>query len=77
MKVFAWRDIEKGEEITIDYRLNAFGSDRWKCDCGSAGCSGEIVGDFFSLDAERQRLYLPYAPRFIQREHRRRSVSAR
>lgn len=72
VKVFAWRDIESGEEITIDYRLNAFGEGRWKCDCGSAGCSGEIVGDFFSLDAARRRLYLPYAPRFIQREHARR-----
>src|SRR5712692_10398570 len=25
VKVFAWRAILKGEEITIDYRLNAFG----------------------------------------------------
>src|SRR5437879_11373168 len=24
VKVFAWRAIDKGDEITIDYRLNAF-----------------------------------------------------
>lgn len=34
--------------------------------------SGEITGDFFSIDADWQRLYLPYAPRFIQREYQRR-----
>jgi len=28
VKVFAWRAIRKGEEITIDYRLNAFGHQR-------------------------------------------------
>ena len=50
VKVFAWRDIVPGEEITIDYRLNAFGGNRWTCECGSANCTGEIVSDFFSLD---------------------------
>jgi histone-lysine N-methyltransferase SETD2 len=70
VKVFAWRDIKKGEEITIDYRLNAFGAERWQCVC--ATCSGEIVGSFFALDPGRQRTYLPYAPDFIRREYRRR-----
>jgi histone-lysine N-methyltransferase SETD2 len=72
VKVFAWRRIRRGEEITIDYRLNAFGSRRWKCACRSANCVGEISGDFFSLAPDRQRQYLPYAPGFIQREYRRR-----
>lgn len=72
VKVFAWRDIAEGEEITIDYRLNAFSGEKWTCSCGSPSCTGHIVGDFFSLDPERQREYLPYAPRFIQREYRRR-----
>ena len=71
MKVFAWRDIRAGEEITIDYRLNAFGSERWSCDCGSASCTGEVVNSFFALSQERQRFYLPYAPDFIRREYRR------
>lgn len=73
VKVFAWRDIVPGEEITIDYRLNAFGGERWTCACGSASCAGEIVSDFFSLDAERQRAYLPYAPAFIRQEYVRRA----
>lgn len=75
VKVFAWRDIGAGEEITIDYRLNAFGGERWECACGSASCTGSIVGDFFSLDAARQRAYLPYAPTFIQREYGRRAAA--
>jgi SET domain-containing protein len=77
VKVFAWRPIGAGDEITIDYRLNAFGSDQWKCICGSRSCTGEVTGDFFSLSPRRQREYLPFAPRFIQREHRRRSARSR
>lgn len=73
VKVFAWRDIRRGEEITIDYRLNAFADDeRWDCACGGASCPGYVIGSFFALDAERQRLYLPYAPLFIRQEHARR-----
>ena len=75
VKVFAWRAIGRGDEVTIDYRLNAFEDDGapWRCDCGSRGCSGEVVGSFFALPAESQRLYLSHAPPFIKREYRRRA----
>lgn len=76
VKVFAWRRIRRGEEITIDYRLNAFGGERWRCTCGSASCQGTLVSDFFSLDERTQRRYLPYAPEFIQREYRSKRDSA-
>jgi hypothetical protein len=72
VKVFAWRDIRRGDEITIDYRLNAFGMERWKCACGSRTCTGEVVNSFFALAPQRQRLYLRYAPRFIRQEYKRR-----
>ncbi len=72
VKVFAWKPIRAGEEITIDYRLNAFGDDSWPCACGSEGCSGTVVGSFFALPPERHAAYISYAPRFIQREYRRR-----
>ena len=75
VKVFAWRRIRAGDEITIDYRLNAFGSHRSKCFCDSPSCTGEIVGDFFSLSPRTQRDYLPFAPRFIRSEYRRRSAN--
>jgi SET domain-containing protein len=74
VKVFAWRPIAVGDEVTIDYRLNAFDGDSWPCACGSSACTGMVVGSFFSMDAERQRLLLPHAPAFIRREyHARRS----
>jgi SET domain-containing protein len=73
VKVFAWRAIRRGEEITIDYRLNAFGGQRTRCLCGSRSCTGALVNSFFALSAERQRAYWPYAPAFIRREQRRRS----
>ena len=75
--MFAWRDISRGEEITIDYRLNAFGSERWRCLCGSHLCLGEVVNSFFAIDPERQRLYLSYAPAFIRRAYALRLNSAR
>lgn len=73
-KVFAWRPIAAGEEITIDYRLNAFDGDSWACDCGASSCTGVVVGSFFAMDDDRQRLLLPHAPAFIRREYRRRAA---
>jgi len=42
------------------------------CDCGTAACSGLVVGSFFALPAERQQAYLRYAPDFIKKEYCRR-----
>lgn len=73
VNVFAWRGIRPGDEITIDYRLNAFDGSSWACDCGSADCTGTVVGSFFALPPERQHRYLRYAPAFIRREYHRRA----
>jgi hypothetical protein len=72
VKVFAWTPIRAGDEIVIDYRLNAFDGNSWPCDCGSALCSGTVIGSFFALPADRQLVYLRYAPKFIRREYFRR-----
>ena len=72
VKVFAWRNIQPDEEITIDYRLNAFDGDSWPCSCGTSACTGTVVGSFFSMSPDRQRLLLPHAPAFIRREYHRR-----
>jgi hypothetical protein len=77
VKVFAWKPIRAGEEITIDYRLNAFDGSSWRCGCGAAACSGTVVGSFFALPEERQRAYLRYAPAFIRREYHRRAHGER
>jgi hypothetical protein len=76
VKVFAWSPIRAGDEITIDYRLNAFDGNSWPCACGAAVCTGTVVGSFFALPEDRQRAYLPYAPAFIRREYRRRQSVA-
>jgi hypothetical protein len=76
VKVFAWRPIRARDEITIDYRLNAFDGDSWPCACGTPSCIGTVVGNFFALPPERQAEYLRYAPAFIQREYRRRNIVA-
>ncbi len=73
VKVFAWKPIAAGDEITIDYRLNAFDGDSWPCDCGTQACTGTVVGSFFALPSERQSAYLRFAPPFIRREYRRRA----
>ena len=72
VKVFAWKAIRAGEEITIDYRLNAFDGSSWPCSCGSASCTGTVASSFFALPADRQQAYLPYAPVFIRREYKAR-----
>lgn len=76
VNVYAWKDIRQGEEITIDYRLNAFTGERWECCCDSANCQGYVINSFFSLTEEQQHLYLPYAPKFIRDEYRRRYTSS-
>ncbi|MDQ2809880.1 MAG: SET domain-containing protein-lysine N-methyltransferase [Chloroflexota bacterium] len=74
--VYAWQTIRQGEEITIDYRLNAFSADRWDCVCGSHNCLGYVIGSFFALAPDIQRTYLPYAPSFIRAEYHRRLQAA-
>lgn len=69
VKVFAWRPIRAGDEVTIDYRLNAFYGNSWPCECGAAVCTGTVVGSFFALPDARQLAYLRYAPSFIRREY--------
>lgn len=72
VKVFARKPIRKGDEITIDYRLNSLDGGRWKCLCKSRRCTGEVRNDFFALPQERQTEYLPFAPSFVVREYWRR-----
>lgn len=45
VKVFAWSRIARAEEITIDYRLNAFeDGESWPCECGAANCTSRVEG---------------------------------
>ena len=65
--VFALRDIAVEDEITIDYRLNAYDEkDVLQCECDPARGRHEVRGDFFSLPPETQARYLEWAPPFIR-----------
>jgi uncharacterized protein len=54
-KLYAWRDIAAGEEVTYDYEFPAEFAER--CTCGSAQCRGWIVReeDLAALLASKQR----------------------
>lgn len=67
----ALKPIEKGDEITVDYRINAHMGNTWKCYCGSKNCLGKITSDFFTLSEGLQKKYLSYAPAFIQQKYKR------
>lgn len=68
---YALHSIKRGEEITVDYRIRSSGDWKLKCLCGSEQCSGEVIGDFFSMPEELQKRYLPYAPVFIQKKYKK------
>ena len=67
--VYALRPIATNDEITIDYRLNAYDDGEiWVMDCRCDPLRGrhDVVGDFFSLPKTAQRHYLTWAPDFIR-----------
>ena len=59
-KVFAMRDIQKGEEIVGDYSINGHNEGTFKCHCGSKNCRLVYQGNFFKLPKTLQKKYLPY-----------------
>lgn len=66
--LYAQRNIKKGEEITVDYALNAvdqFGDNsfwKMKCQCKSKNCRKIITGDFFKLPKKIQVKYWKNLP---------------
>lgn len=73
VKVVAWKAISPGDEITLDYRLNAIGGSAWPCRCGAPSCCGVVDGGFFGLRPEQQLELLPFAGEFVRAEYRRRT----
>jgi len=59
-RIFAMKDIKKGEEITGDYSINGYNEGTFKCHCGSAKCRLVYQGNFFKLPKSLQKKYLPY-----------------
>ena len=59
-KVFAMRDIQKGEEIVGDYSINGYNEGTFECRCGSKNCRLIYRGNFSKLPKALQKKYLPY-----------------
>ena len=59
-KVFAMRDIQKGEEIVGDYSINGYNEGTFECRCGSKNCRPIYRGNFSKLPKALQKKYLPY-----------------
>ena len=70
--IYALRDIKTGEEITGDYRATSMYTNEWSCFCGSKNCTGVVTANFFTLPPDKQAFYLPFAPKFIKQEYRKR-----
>ena len=64
----AWRDIEAGEELTLDYAYCEASPDYRlePCRCGSSLCRGRVTGDDWKLP-ELQRRYRGYFTPYIER----------
>lgn len=59
-KIYAMREISKGEELVCDYSINGRGDATFECNCGSENCRRIWYADFFKLPLSVQRKYLPY-----------------
>lgn len=57
--VFTRRPVAAGEEVVVDYRLNATFEEEVECRCGADCCTGSIRLDFFSLPEPAQLRRLP------------------
>lgn len=63
----ALRDIAPGEEITVNYNAgddNLF--EKFRCECGSASCVGEVRG-FRHLSREQKLQLLPLLAPYLRR----------
>ncbi|HIJ10901.1 TPA: SET domain-containing protein [Candidatus Woesearchaeota archaeon] len=78
MKIYAMKDIKKGQEIFFDYSINAVKFDypihntnfSWKikCKCNSDGCRKVVEGDFFRLPKEIQKKYIPFLDNWFKKK---------
>lgn len=70
-KVFAMRNIKKGDEITFDYSINGYNEGTFKCNCGSKDCRNFYQGNFFKLPVNIQLKNLPYLDYWFIQEHKK------
>ena len=70
-RVFAMRNIKKGDELAFDYSINS--TDDWvmKCSCKNKDCRKIVRGNFFKLPREVQIKYLPYVDEWFKKEFKK------
>ncbi len=70
-KVFAMKNIKKGEELAFDYSINGPDGEDWKmkCHCKSKNCRINLNGEFFSLPNKLQKKYLPYLDEWFRKRY--------
>jgi len=72
-RVWALKNIGKGDELTWDYALNIW--EEWigpvPCNCGAEDCRRVIRGNYFTLPREFQRRYLPFLDEPFKRRFRK------
>jgi SET domain-containing protein len=56
-RLFALKDIKKGEELTWDYSTSEDADWHWKCRCKSKDCR-KVIGPWSELPAKVKRKYL-------------------
>jgi hypothetical protein len=71
-KVFAMRNILKGEELVFDYSINGYNDGTFNCHCGSENCRGVYQGNFFKLPKRLQKKYLPYLDYWFREQFKER-----
>lgn len=71
VSVVAIKPIKKNEQVTIDYSITEWDK-YWKldkvCKCGSKDCR-KTIRSIHSLPLKIYSRYLPYIPKFLQREY--------
>jgi hypothetical protein len=67
LQVVAMRDIDIGEEITIDYAMMESSEYKFKCNCGSVECRGFVTGDDWKIKALQNR-YKGYFSDYLQKK---------
>jgi len=58
--LIAMRDVQKDEELTLEYSLTNFDGRVWDCKCQSTNCRGRHQCGFRYMNESRQMQYLPY-----------------
>jgi len=65
LKIVAMRDIESGEEITIDYAMTESSEYSFKCNCGAPNCRKIVSGNDWKIPGLQQK-YQGYFSDYLQ-----------